>query len=119
MTRFIIFLSFLLATTIAANIYQYTNWKAAKAEMNDTIAKQQETILFVQEQAERAELVAKKRLAQMRQIEDDRRAALNELERLKNENADVKNWADTPIPVALRELLNKGRPGDSDVHHPP
>lgn len=119
MTRLIIFLSFLLATTIAANIYQYTNWKADKAELTETIANQQDTILFIQEQAQRAERIAQKRLVEMQKIEDDRRQAINQLERLKNENADVKNWADTPIPDALRELLNEGRSNHLNLHNPP
>lgn len=112
MTRLIIFLAFFLFGSIAANLYQFAEHRQERAELTATIVKQRESIDFFKDEAEKAERIAERRRAEVERIDNERRQALNELERLKHEDPGVKNWANTDIPYSIERLLNEGRSGD-------
>lgn len=113
-TRLIIFLAFFLFSSIAVNFYQFSSNKAEVESLEVRLQKQKQAIDFYKDEADKAERIARRRLEEIEVIEAKRQRVENQYQRLKNQNENVKTWADTPIPYALRRMLNKGRNLDSE-----
>lgn len=90
-------------------------WAAIGAQLEQTIAEQEEEITRMRAEQARLEGIAEAREDAMQRLVDRERRALAELRELEESDEEVRRWADTRLPDALLERLRvapSGTEGD-------
>ena len=97
-----------------AEIADAARWAAVGAQLEQTIAEQEEEIARMRAEQARLEGIAEAREEAIHQLMERERRALAELRELEETDEEVRRWADTRLPDAILERLHAVPAGAAD-----
>lgn len=103
MVRSIIILGCVALVALGVNAWQWSSHSKTKVELARAI----NTIDSLTEQSERNAALAANKTKALLAIKRKQREILNEVERLRRDDPEVKNWAERPLPASIKRLLNE------------